>query len=185
MNYQIIGKNIEITDAISSSVEKKMKRMDKYFKHEENINCRVVCSTHTTVQKVEVTIFLPKVTLRAEVKDEDLYKAIDMAIDKLEGQMRKLKTRASKDVQDRLSIGEAIALDNVVTALEKEKEEEIVVRAKSYYLEGMSMEEAITRMDALGHDFFLYLDNEDDRIAVVYKRKEGGYGVIEAENPIV
>ncbi len=184
MKYQIIGKNIEITDAIYSSVEKKMKRMDKYFKHEENINCRVVCSTHTTVQKVEVTIFLPKVTLRAEVKDEDLYRAIDMAIDKLEGQMRKLKTRASRDVQDHLSIGEDIALDNVVSEYEKEKEEEIVVRAKSYYLEGMSMEEAITRMDALGHDFFLYLDNDEDHIAVVYRRKEGGYGVIEAENPI-
>ena len=68
---------------------------------------------------------------------------------------------------------------------EKEPEEkDVIVRAKSYYLQAMDIDEAVTRMQALGHDFFLYLDKEDDRISVVYNRRDGGYGVIQAENPI-
>ena len=182
MKYQIIGKNIEITEGISSAIQKKMSKMDKYFLIDENVECRAVCSAHIGVQKVEITIFLPRINLRAEVENEDLYAAIDAAIDKLEGQMRKLKTRMDRS-NARQSLGRAIDFE----AIEAEKEEEgedVIVRAKSYYLEPMSIEEAVTRMEAIGHSFFLYLDEEDDRISVVYIRNDGGYGVIQAENPI-
>ena len=182
MKYQIIGKNIEITEGISNAIQKKMSKMDKYFLIDENVECRAVCSAHVGVQKVEITIFLPRIKLRAEVENEDLYAAIDSAIDKLEGQMRKLKTRMDRS-NARTGLGRAIDFE----AIEAEKEEEgedVIVRAKSYYLEPMSIEEAVTRMEALGHAFFLYLDEEDDRISVVYVRNDGGYGVIQAENPI-
>lgn len=181
MKYQIIGKNIQITDAISSMVQKKLGRMDKYFVITEEVNCRVVASVLNEIQKVEITIFLPQMTLRAEVEDRDLYAAIDLAIDKLQGQMRKLKTRMDRS-NGKISLGRAIDFEQIQE--EKDLEKDIVVRTKSYYLEAMTLEEAITRMEALGHDFFLYLDKDDDRIAVVYTRKDGGYGVIEAENPI-
>ncbi|MBR2507536.1 MAG: ribosome-associated translation inhibitor RaiA [Bacilli bacterium] len=181
MKYQIIGKNIQITDAISSMVQKKLGRMDKYFVITEEVNCRVVASVLNEIQKVEITIFLPQMTLRAEVEDRDLYAAIDLAIDKLQGQMRKLKTRMDRS-NGKISLGRAIDFEQIQE--EEDLEKDIVVRTKSYYLEAMTLEEAITRMEALGHDFFLYLDKEDDRIAVVYIRKDGGYGVIEAENPI-
>lgn len=181
MKYQIIGKNIQITDAISSMVQKKLGRMDKYFVITEEVNCRVVASVLNEIQKVEITIFLPQMTLRAEMEDKDLYAAIDLAIDKLQGQMRKLKTRMDRS-NGKISLGRAIDFEQIQE--EKDLEKDIVVRTKSYYLEAMTLEEAITRMEALGHDFFLYLDKDDDRIAVVYIRKDGGYGVIEAENPI-
>lgn len=181
MKYQIIGKNIQITDAISSMVQKKLGRMDKYFVITEEVNCRVVASVLNEIQKVEITIFLPQMTLRAEVEDKDLYAAIDLAIDKLQGQMRKLKTRMDRS-NGKISLGRAIDFEQIQE--EEDLEKDIVVRTKSYYLEAMTLEEAITRMEALGHDFFLYLDKEDDRIAVAYIRKDGGYGVIEAENPI-
>lgn len=181
MKYQIIGKNIQITDAISSMVQKKLGRMDKYFVITEEVNCRVVASVLNEIQKVEITIFLPQMTLRAEVEDRDLYAAIDLAIDKLQGQMRKLKTRMDRS-NGKISLGRAIDFEQIQE--EEDLEKDIVVRTKSYYLEAMTLEEAITRMEALGHDFFLYLDKEDDRIAVAYIRKDGGYGVIEAENPI-
>lgn len=181
MKYQIIGKNIQITDAISSMVQKKLGRMDKYFVITEEVNCRVVASVLNEIQKVEITIFLPQMTLRAEVEDRDLYAAIDLAIDKLQGQMRKLKTRMDRS-NGKISLGRAIDFEQIQE--EEDLEKDIVVRTKSYYLEAMTLEEAITRMEALGHDFFLYLDKDDDRIAVVYIRKDGGYGVIEAENPI-
>ena len=181
MKYQIIGKNIQITDAISSMVQKKLGRMDKYFVITEEVNCRVVASVLNEIQKVEITIFLPQMTLRAEVEDKDLYAAIDLAIDKLQGQMRKLKTRMDRS-NGKISLGRAIDFEQIQE--EEDLEKDIVVRTKSYYLEAMTLEEAITRMEALGHDFFLYLDKEDDRIAVAYIRKDGGYGVIAAENPI-
>ncbi len=182
MKFQIIGKNIDITDAISASVEKKLSRLDKYFSDESEVNCRVVCSAHSTVQRVEATINVPKFTLRAEVEDPVLYNAIDAAVAKLADQLRRLKTRA-QNANPKFSIGESIRFDNIENALNASKDD-VVVRAKSYYLEAMSMDEAIARMDALGHSFFLYLDADDDRIAVVYVRHDGGYGVIEAENPI-
>ena len=181
MKYQIIGKNIEITEGISAAIEKKTARMEKYFLINDDVECRAVCSTHTGVQKVEITIFLPKIKLRAEVEDADLYAAIDLAVDKLEGQMRKLKTRMDRS-NARMGLSQNIDFD-IVDAPNKD-EKDVIVRTKSYFLEPMSIDDAITQMEALGHNFFVYLDEEDDRISVVYIRNDGGYGVIQAENPI-
>lgn len=182
MKYQIIGKNVDVTEGISSAIQKKCSRLDKYFVVNDEVECRAVISTHANVQKVEITVFLPQVTLRAEVRHEDLYAAIDLAIDKLEDQMRKLKTRMHRN-HSRDSFAEALHLEMIEEEKEKSKED-VIVRAKSYYLTSMNIEEAITRMEALGHNFFMYLDEEDDRISVVYIRDDGGYGVIQAENPI-
>lgn len=182
MKYQIIGKNIEVTDGISNALQNKLARMDKYFLIKEDVECRCVVSAHKTIQKVEVTVFLPSMPLRAEVENEDLYAAIDLAIDKLQDQMRRIKTRMDRS-NNRLSLGKAIDFDQI-EAEERKEEDDVIVRAKSYYLEPMSIEEAITRMEALGHAFFMYLDEEDDRISTVYVRNDGGYGVIQAENPI-
>jgi len=182
MKYQIIGKNVDITEGISCAVQKKMARLDKYFVVNDDVECRAVVSTHANVQKVEITVFLPQMTLRAEVRHEDLYAAIDLAIDKLEGQMRKLKTRMDRS-SNRASLAESIDFEMIEAEKENSKDD-VVVRAKSYYLTPMTIEEAITRMEALGHAFFMYLDEEDDRVSVVYIRDDGGYGVIQAENPI-
>ncbi len=182
MKYQIIGKNIKITDGISAAVKKKLGKMEKYFLINDEVECRVVCSAHERDQKIEITIFLPQMPMRAEVKNEDLYAALDLAVDKLEGQMRKIKTRMDRS-NGKLGLGESIDFD-LLAEENPPKEKDVVVRAKSYYLQSMKIDEAITRMEALGHDFFLYLDEEDDRISVVYNRRDGGFGVIQAENPI-
>ena len=182
MKYQIIGKNIQVTDAISSTIKKKLSRMDKFFLINDEVECRAVVSVHGETQRVEITIFLPQMPLRAEVEDTDLYAAIDLAIDKLVGQMRKVKTRMDRS-RGRESFANAVQFQDLQDE-EGPKEEDIVVRAKSYYLTAMKIDEAILRMEALGHDFFLYLDEDDDRISVVYIRRDGGYGVIQAENPI-
>jgi len=182
MKYVISGKNIEVTEGISTALQNKLAKMDKYFLINNEIECRCVVSAHNLAQKVEVTIFLPNMPLRAEVEHEDLYAAIDLVVDKLEGQMRKIKTRMDRS-NNRLSLGKAIDFDQIEEE-KHESEQDVVVRTKSYYLQPMSIEEAITRMEALGHSFFVYLDEEDDRISTVYIRNDGGYGVIQAENPI-
>ncbi len=182
MKYQIIGKNIEVTEGISNALQNKLAKMDRYFLIKEDVECRCVVSAHKTIQKVEVTIFLPQMPLRAEVENEDLYAAIDLVVDKLRDQMRRIKTRMDRS-NNKLSLGKAIDFDQVEDE-ERNEEQDVIVRAKSYYLQAMSIEEAITRMEALGHPFFMYLDEEDDRISTVYIRNDGGYGVIQAENPI-
>lgn len=179
MKYQIIGKNISVTDAIRDDIERKLRRMDKYFVINDDVLCRAVVRSYTVGAKVEITIFTKEMDFRAEVKNDDLYAAVDLAVDKLEGQMRKLKTRMDR-TKESDSLGRALAMENIIEDAEEDKEE--IVRTKSIRLEPMSIDEAVTRMEALGHSFFLYLDEEDDEIAVVYRRIDGGYGVIEAEN---
>lgn len=180
MKYQIVGKNIVVTDAIRNILEKKLSRMNKYFIINDNVECRAVVSSYKTVAKVEVTIFTKMLDFRAEEKDEDLYAAVDKAIDSLEQQMRKLKTRMSR--KNKLSLGESVAFENFESL--DETEEERVVRMKSIFLEPMTLDEAITRMEALGHKFFLYLDAEDKLISLLYVRNDGGYGIIQAENKV-
>lgn len=180
MKYQIIGKNIEVTDSIRVAIEEKLGRMDKYFHDGEDVLCRAVVRSYKVGAKVEITIFTKAMDFRAEVKNDDLYAAVDLAIDKLEGQMRKLKTRMDRS-KEAASLGEALYLENLEY---EEAEVDEIVRTKSIYLEPMTIEAAVTRMEALGHSFFVYLDSDDERISVVYKRYDGGYGVIQAENKL-
>ncbi len=183
MKYQIIGKNISVTDAIKEAVTKKLARMDKYFLSNEEVLCRAVVRSYKVGAKVEITIFTKPMVFRTEVRNDDLYAAFDLAIDKLEGQMRKLKTRVERRKDEATSLGKAIAFENFKQEEENEEAEQ-VVRTKSYYLEPMNLDEAITRMEALGHNFFLYLDEDDNQISVCYRREDLGYGVIQAENKV-
>src|SRR5574344_258534 len=183
MKYQIIGKNIEVTDAIRSDIQKKLHRMDKYFIITDEVLCRAVVSAYKVGAKVEITIFTKEMDFRTEVRNNDLYAAVDSAIDKLEDQMRRLKTRMERHHNAPSGLGKSIAFENFQEEQENEKDEQ-VVRTKSIYLEPMTLDDAITRMEALGHSFFMYLDSDDEEISVAYKRLDGGYGVIQAENQI-
>ena len=130
MKYQIIGKNITVTEGISSAVTKKLARMERYFK-DENIDCRVVVASHGETAKIEITIFLNTFPLRAEVEHKDLYAALDLAIDKLEGQMRKVKTRMDRS-NGKTSLGEAFFMD--VNPEEKEEPDETPASGVLFFL---------------------------------------------------
>jgi putative sigma-54 modulation protein len=93
MKYQIVGKNIEVTAAISNKIETKLSRLDKFFVINDAVTCRALVRSYKVGAKVEITIFTSMMDLRAEVKHDDLYAAVDLALDKLENQLRKLKTR--------------------------------------------------------------------------------------------
>ena len=175
MKCQITGKNIVVTDSIRNAIELKMKKMDKYFIIDDEVEAKILVRTYKQIQKIEVTIFTKFMDFRVEVKHDDLYAAMDLAVDKLEGQMRKLKTRLDRRHRD--SLGKAIAFENFVGDAEEIEE---VVRVKEIDLTPMDLEEAITKMEALNHSFFLYLDSEDEKVSLVYKRLDGGYGVIQA-----
>lgn len=183
MKTQIIGKNIEVTQAIKEAVEGKLERLDKYFVINEDVSCRAVVRSYKIGAKVEITVFTPMMDLRAEVSNDDLYAAVDLALDKLEGQMRKLKTRMDRS-NGKMSLGKALAFEYLENLQDVSDEEDEVVRTKTKYLDPMTVEEAVARMEAIDHPFFLYLDEEDDKISVVYKREDGGYGIFQAENEL-
>ena len=194
MKYQIVGKNILVnnlvfhilvTDAISETIQKKLSRMTKYFNSNEDVDCRAVVRSYKNGSKgakVEITIYTKDTIFRAEVKNDDLYAAVDLAIDKLEGQMRKLKTKLLKR-HEREGIGKAIIYQEIQDLMDDTKEAE-VIKTKSYNLKPITVDDAIIEMESLGHDFYLYLDTDDEKISVVYKRKDGGYGLIQAENKV-
>ncbi|MGP1413611.1 MAG: ribosome hibernation-promoting factor, HPF/YfiA family [Bacillales bacterium] len=182
MKYQVIGKNIEITEAISSAIEKKISKVKKYFNNDEEVLCRAVCRVYKVGAKIEITIFTKEMTFRAEVFNNDLYAAIDLAVDKLQKEIRKLKTKLQKKYKNE-GLGKSIAYENIED-LEKIQDLSTVVRTKSLLLKPMEMDEAIIRMEALGHNFFLYLDSEDEVVSCLYKRDNGGYGLIQVENKV-
>ena len=182
MKCKIIGKNVAVTDSIKSAIEEKLRRMDKYFIINEDITANVLIRTYKTKQKIEITIFTKMMDFRVEVSEDDLYAAIDLAVDKLEGQMRKLKTKLEKR-HNKDGIGRSIIYSEIEEPYNISEDE--IVKTKTYNLKPITMEEAIIEMEAIGHDFYLYLDTDDEKVSVLYKRKEGGYGLIQAENKVV
>ena len=179
MRFEIVGKNISITDAMKERIEKKLSVMDKYLLIDPNTMARVVARVYPKTQKVEVTIPTKVGLLRAEVEAEDFYEALDLAIDKLEDQIRRQKTRLNRRHKEHL----AKAFINEDLAAEAAKEEkDIPVRTKTVVAEEMDLDEAIMQMELSGHNFYIYTDEDSGRISVVYRRAVGGYGLLETEN---
>lgn len=177
MKVQIYGKNITVTPAIAEKIEKKLNHLEKYFMIDENVIANVVVRVYPNKQKIEVTIPTKYAVLRTEVVHDDLYAAIDLAIDKLEDQIRRQKTRLTRKHKEKL----AYAFIEEAEILDYDDEEDELVKTKSIVADTMELDEAIMRMEMLNHNFFIYRDDETKEIAVVYKRHDGGYGLIETE----
>lgn len=175
MKCNIRGEKIKATKAIENYIETKMSRLDKYFKN-SNVDANILIKLKGKKQAVEVTIPYDKHIIRSEEVHDDLYAAIDLVIDKLERQIRKNKTKLkkhnkSKDMKFNFDYE---ALPELDTPKEKKK----VVKRKTLEMKPMSEEEAILELELISHDFFIYKDIENN-IKVVYKRKDGNYGIIE------
>lgn len=176
MKISVRGKNVEITDAIEAKVAEKLSKLDKYFIVSDNVEAKVLARTYPYGQKIEVTIPTEYVLLRAEVVDEDLYNAIDLVIDKLEGQIRKYKTRLSRKSKDNKLAFNLASIEPL-----EDDEEDVLVKTKTITPKPMDMEEAIMQMELIGHSFFVYRDTETDSISIVYRRNDGDYGLIETD----
>ena len=173
MKYLIRGDKYENTEAIKEYIEAKLSRLDKYIKDSENIEAVVLTKKEGRRYKIEVTIPTKDFTLRNEVVDDDLYAAIDLVIDKLERQVRKNKEKLNKKKK--------VIEDFEIDIEDNFMEEEVIVKRKSIELKPIDEEEAILQMELLGHNFFVYKDADTDKICVLYKRKNGNYGIIETK----
>ena len=176
MKVIIRGKNIDLTEGIETKINKKLSMLDKYFIMSENVEAKVLIRVYPVGQKIEVTIPTEYVLLRAEVMDNDLYNAIDLVVDKLEGQIRKYKTRLSRKSKDNKLAFNVASIEPL-----GEEEEDVIVKTKSIHPKPLDLEEAIMQMELIGHTFFVYKDIETNLISVVYKRNDGDYGLIETD----
>ena len=174
MKYNIRGDKLEVTDAINNYVESKLNRLNKYFK-EDNILANVLLRVRGNSQIIEVTIPTDKFILRSEEEDKDLYAAIDLVTDKLERQIRKNKTRLNRTKED--TVYQNFNFDYETE--DEEETDEIIVKRKNIEMKPMDEEEAILQMNLLGHEFFVYKDMHTNNVCVLYKRKDGNYGLIE------
>ena len=184
LKINVRGENIEVTNAIREYVEKKLSKLEKYFgdaaeNSTDNVNLKVYSDK---TSKVEVTIPLPYLVLRAEETSPDMYASIDLVTDKLERQIRKYKTKLNRKSREKGFKNLGFVPTEDPKQAEKEDKKFEVVRTKRVDLKPMDAEEAILQMDMLGHDFFIYEDAETNGTNIVYRRKDGRYGLIEANN---
>lgn len=173
MEILVRGSKVEITDSMKSYVKEKLSKLDKYIV-DQKAKATVLVKVRSYTQKVEVTIPLKTLILRAEEEQEDFYAAVDLIINKLERQIRKNKAKLQ-------SRNKAKTKEFNVDDLIPIEDDSEVVKRKKIDVKPMSSEEAILQMELLGHDFYVYRDSETNAVNVVYKRKEKGYGVIESE----
>ena len=177
MELRIHGKELKITPAMKDYVKEKVERILKYIDDKENVRVSVMASVKKFKQSVEITIPLKSFIIRAEETQEDFYAAVDKAVDKLQRQIRKQKTRlVSKKLKEKTN--KDFILKEIETV---ETEKNKVVKRKKIEVKPMNEDEAILQMELLGHEFYLYIDEKTDKSTVVYKRKDGNYGIISAE----
>lgn len=176
MELTVRGKNLEVTDALHTYVEKHTGKIQRYFDKPIKINVLLRISNKT--KTCEVTVFIKGVIIRGVEKSDDMYKSIDLVFDKVERQIHKYKTRLAKRFKEK---------DTFSAAFMNEKEPESVsdsdmkiIKTKHFDITPMSPEEAVLQMNLLGHSFYMFFNSETEQMAVVYKRNDGNYGLIDA-----
>lgn len=179
MRYTFTGKNINISDRFKEKITAKLDRISKLFP--EETETVVTLSVIKLDNKIEVTVKLPKRILRAEVTRDDMNAAIDEVVDILENQMVKYKNRLIDKSRRDVSFGEELeAFEHGDYDYEEENNMNIA-RTKRFFVKPMDTEEAVMEMELLGHNFFVFRNARSEEINVVYKRKDGSYGLIDPE----
>lgn len=178
----VVGKNIDLTPSLREYSEKKVAKLSKFFQEREDIEVSVVLSVDHDTHIAEITYHLGGLILRGESRTKDLYASIDAASDRIERQVRKYKTRIQKRMHLSPRFGDGLdgaAANGALADLGAQDLRDRVVRTKRFPLKPMDVEEAIMQMELLGHDFFVFANAGTEEVNVVYKRKDGQYGLIE------
>ena len=171
MKITVIGRKCTPRDSFKEHAEKKLQKIDRFFG--DAASAKVTATVEKTSQTVEITVNNDGLIFRAQAKAENMNEALDNCVDLLIRQIRKNKTKLEK----RLRSG---AFDGY-QGLEDEEPEFELVRTKTIPIKPQSVDEAILQMNMLGHKFYMFRNSANDSVAVVYRREDGGYGLIEPE----
>ena len=169
---------VKMSDAVKEHINEQVSALDKLFNRSENVTVNVLCVEKNQKFKCEITIVLKHVVLRAECNGDTLYAAIDQAVDKIEQQL----IRHKRKVNDIIKKRDGIAQYFVAQANEIEEKEEQVpeIKVKKLDVMEMSVDEAITQMELSDHEFYMFKNEERHTFCVIYKRKNGGYGLLQS-----
>lgn len=172
MKTTIVARKMDLTEGLKEYVEKKLTKLDKFF--DEDAEAKITMSVEKTRQKIEATIHSHNTIYRVEQVTSDMYVTMDKIIDDMERQIRKNKTRLEKRLRK-----DAFADIGMIDVPVEEETEFNIIKTKTFTTKPMSNEEAILQMNLLGHTFFVYKNAETEKDNIVYKRKDGNYGIIE------
>ncbi|ACV64665.1 sigma 54 modulation protein/ribosomal protein S30EA [Desulfofarcimen acetoxidans DSM 771] len=176
MDVQVRGRNIQVTPALKDYVEKRLSKMDKFADNYHFGEAQVTMKVEKESHRVEVTIPVNGMILRGEETTGDMYSSIDLVVEKLEKQINRFKGKLSRR-------GRALNGVPYVSETQAAVDDDApkILRNKRFNMKPMSVEEAVLQMNLLGHSFFVFSNADSDRANVVYKRKDGNYGLIEPE----
>ena len=177
MEIIIRGEKMQITDAMKDYINEKLGKLEKYLENSDAVRANVIVKVKNHEQTVEITIPLKSFILRSEETKEDFYAAVDKTIDKLERQVRKNKTKLMAK-QNKASYDFNF---EKIDFKEEIEDEHKVIKRKTIEVKPMNEEEAILQMELLNHDFFIFKNVNTNNLSVLYKRKDGSYGIIESE----
>ena len=175
MKFVYVGKEV-VSDSLKARAEKKLSKMSRYFDSEAE------ALIHFRQQKgnrniCEITVSVRGLILRAEEVSNDMYLSIDRAVDKLESQIRRYRTKMDKHLRDPKPEAPSETPEEPVY----EEANYDVVRVKKFTVKPMDVDDAITQMELLGHNFFLFSNAENDKMCVLYRRNDGTYGLLVPE----
>jgi putative sigma-54 modulation protein len=189
MLVTVKGKNVEVTDALKRYAEKKVQKLEKYFKDIKE--AQVTQSVQRNWHIVEVQLEGDGVLLRGEERSDDMYASIDLVVDKLERRVQRFKGKLygkttdkgpkEREVQREQVAAEASGVENLEQLPAEAETAPVIVRMKRFAFKPMTPEEAANQMELLHHDFFVFMNSHTEVMNVVYKRKDGNYGLIEPE----
>ena len=174
MKITVYGRQMNVRESLKEAIEKKLSKFDRYFG--EDTEAFVTCKVRKGVKIIEITVNYGGVTFRSEEENETFLTALDRAVEGLERQMRKNKTKLENTVKRG-----AFALTEIEEEDDYDEEGEYNIKVKTFPFKPMTADEAILQMNLLGHAFFAFIDSDSGDTCVVYKRKEGSYGLIVPE----
>jgi len=175
MQISIRGKNMEITPALQEYAEKRLSKLGKYLNPEAELQATMSVARGNHI--VEVICTIGGLLLRGEEATPDMYASVDLVVDKLERQIHKYKTKINRKLRQK-GLKE-LNEQYINMTLPREEEEPRLVKTKRFVMKPMTVEEAILQLNLLGHDFFVFTNAETEDINVLYRRKDGNYGLIE------
>ncbi|MEE1224932.1 MAG: ribosome-associated translation inhibitor RaiA [Clostridia bacterium] len=177
MKFTIIARKYNLTEQVKEYVEKKLGKLDKFFK--EEAEARIVLGTIKDNEYIEATIYAGGMIYRAEESDKEMLAAIDMIVDVIERQIRKNKTRLEKKIRKDAALETKLISGEEYTGGE-ETDGFDIVKVKRFQVKPMTPEEAVLQMKLLGHTFFIFKNSDTNEMNVVYERKDGRYALIES-----
>ncbi len=180
MRLQVKGRHLDVTDSLFQYAERKLGKLSRHLSDESRVELELIVEHNPSIQEdqvAEATIWTKGPVLRARESSTDMYASIDLVSEKLERQVKRYRNRRSR--KGAHHIATHVAPEPAPVATLPEEDEAVIVKTKQFNMKPMSDEEAMLQLELIGHDFFVFVNSENDEVNVIYKRRDGNYGLIE------